>query len=59
MPEMIIYRGQNGNFGYPPDPVTDLGSKGKDAKIELTWTDPNDKTVDDTFCQSPPLFSLF
>ena len=47
MPEMIIYRGQNGNFGYPPDPVTNLGSKGKDAKIELTWTDPNDKTVDE------------
>ena len=47
MSEAIIYRSSNiqgaGVFGYAPNPATNLTAKGKNAKVELKWTDPDDR----------------
>ena len=52
MSEAIIYRSSNiqgaGVFGYAPNPATNLTAKGKNAKVELKWTDPNDRVVEGT-----------
>ena len=52
MSEAIIYRSSNiqgaGVFGYAPNPATNLTAKGKNAKVELKWTDPDDRVVEGT-----------
>ena len=50
MSEAIIYRGLNSNgaglFGYPPNPTTYLRASAGNGKVELTWSDPDDRVVE-------------
>ena len=52
MSEAIIYRSSNiqgaGVFGYAPNPATNLTAKRGNAKVELKWTDPDDRVVEGT-----------
>lgn len=51
MSEAIIYSGTNsgaGIFGYAPNPATNLTAVGKNRKVELKWTDPDDRVIEGT-----------